>query len=472
MNYKSKIAIILFSFSTLAACDSRSDTTTIHSDPGIMLDKSTTPDTGTAPDTGTENLTVNGDFESWTDAKPTGWTVIDSGIEVLKNSTIFKTGLNSAAISVNTATQGSTDFRQSVDVIAGKTYTFSTWIYHTEGAVRARLYVDDYQGYSNPDLVNQWQKLTSTYTATDNLSIELGVRFYDLSGFDGSESVYLDNFTFTDSSAPPTDPVTDPVDPTPTDIAAYYDSATSKTAFELKTALYNIIKDHTAKSYGDLWTFMSSNSLDKYYEKDNSILDMYSENPSSSDSYNYTPVTNQCGNYSGEGSCYNREHSFPKSWFNDNAPMYTDIHHLFATDGYVNGKRGNFPYGEVGAASFISTNGSKLGSARAGLGYAGDVFEPIDEFKGDFARAHFYMATRYQNIISTWHTTTSQSEAVLDGSSDKVFEPWVIAMLKTWSTNDPVSQKELDRNDAAFQYQGNRNPFIDHPEYINEIWVD
>ena len=331
-------------------------------------------------------------------------------------------------------------------------------------------------------MVNQWQEVTYTYTAKDNLSIEIGVRFYDQSGFDGSEVVYLDNFSFiSDTVLPPVDPDPGPnpdPDPDPDPEPGpdpeipenYYDSAKNKTGFELKTALHNIIKDHTAKSYGDLWTFMSQNSLDKYYEKDGTILDMYSEIPSTSDTYNYTAVINQCGNYSGEGSCYNREHSFPQSWFAKKSPMVSDVHHIFATDGYVNGKRNNYPYGDVQTATFTSDNGSKLGDATAELGYNGIVFEPIDEFKGDFARAQFYMATRYQDIIGSWENNSEHSSAVLDGSSNNVFDPWVIALLKKWHTNDPVSQKDIDRNNAAASYQGNRNPFVDHPEFVNEIW--
>ena len=400
---------------------------------------------------------------------------------MLQDSTIFKTGLNSVAITVNTGTQGDTDFRQSVNVVAGKTYTLSMSIYHTEGFQKARIYLATYKGYSDKNLINQWQEVSEEYTATETKDIEIGARFYDDGDFDGSEIVYIDNLTFTEKAGTtPTDPV-EPTDPvttipvvalTPAEIATYYSAATDKTAFELKTALYNIIKDHTAKSYGDLWTFMSTYSLDIYYEQDGSILDMYSENSSASDSYNFTPVTKQCGNYSSEGDCYNREHSFPKSWFDDASPMYTDVHHIFATDGKVNSYRSNYPYGEVGTATTTSTNGSKLGPARSGLGYTGTVFEPIDEFKGDFARAHFYMATRYQDIAGSWALNSDNANAVLDGSGDQVFEPWVIAMLKTWSTNDPVSQKEIDRNNAAAQYQGNRNPFVDHPEYVNEIWAD
>lgn len=247
----------------------------------------------------------------------------------------------------------------------------------------------------------------------------------------------------------------------------YYNTATG-TGYTLKTQLYNIIKGHTDKGYN--WTFFNANDRDYYYENDGKILDIYSENPNGADPYNYTVATDQCsGTYGGEGDCYNREHTVPQSWFNEGYPMKSDVHHLFASDGYVNGRRGNYPFGEVGSATWTSQNGSKLGSARSGLGYSGTVFEPINEFKGDLARVYFYMATRYQNVIASWEGN-STADPVLNGTSDQVYENWVVAMLLTWHANDPVSQKEIDRNNAAYTYQGNRNPFVDHPEYVNAIW--
>jgi len=98
------------------------------------------------------------------------------------------------------------------------------------------------------------------------------------------------------------------------------------------------------------------------------------------------------------------------------------------------------------------------------------VFEPIDEFKGDFARAYFYMATRYQNVIGAWQNNTAASNDVLNGTSTQVFESWVVAMLLKWHNNDPVSQMELDRNHAAFEFQGNSNPYLDLPEFVEMIW--
>ncbi|WP_350586426.1 endonuclease [Pseudoalteromonas sp. RB2-MNA-CIBAN-0110] len=515
---------------------------------------------------------ANGDFEQWTGNTPSSWSTIDSGISLTRSTSTVKSGNSSAAVNVTTGSQSNTDLLQQVAVEAGKTYNFSADVYHTEGKIKARLYVDGYQGYSNQAQTNQWQTVSHSYTASSNKTISVGLRFYDVSGFDGSETVYVDNFlpnadgsastSCTDNSLTLTlntdnygsetswavnnnqgsavangsgyasntqydeqicltdgtytlvisDSYGDGMccstgngsyalkqgsttlasgasfnntdstaftlgsgsgdgggtNPTPT---GYYVTAQGLSGYSLKTELYNIIKDHNAQGYSAIWNFYDSSARDTYFENDNSILDMYSEKPNGSDSYNYAAVSDQCGNYSGEGGCYNREHSFPKSWFGGTIePMNSDVHHIYATDGYVNSKRSNFPFGEVASASFTSTNGSKLGSAASSLNYSGTVFEPIDEFKGDFARAYFYMATRYENVIGTWQTKTTSSNAVLNGSSNQVFESWVVAMLLNWHNSDPVSQMELDRNQAAFEFQGNRNPYIDHPEFVEMIW--
>ncbi len=247
--------------------------------------------------------------------------------------------------------------------------------------------------------------------------------------------------------------------------AGYYDDANGKTGYTLKSSLYNIIKGHTDKGYGALWTLYET-SDDKPNGK---VWDMYSDVPGGTPAYEYTFGSDQCGNYSGEGSCYNREHSFPKSWFNDASPMNNDPFHIVPSDGYVNGKRGNYAFGEVGSATWVSTNGSKVGASNY-PGYSETVFEPIDAYKGDFARGYFYMATRYENVIAGWENNNDNGDAMLDGTSDQVYEDWALEMLLAWHNADPVSQKEIDRNDAIYDFQGNRNPFIDHPEYVASIW--
>ena len=246
--------------------------------------------------------------------------------------------------------------------------------------------------------------------------------------------------------------------------AGYYDPASGQSGYTLKTTLHNIIDGHSSVSYNSLHNYFPDTDRDYYYENDGSVLDMYSENPSGTDPYNYNWSSGeQCGTYSFENDCYNREHSFPASWFNDNSPMYSDLFHLYPTDGYVNGQRGSYPFGEVSSPSWTSMNGSKKGSCSY-PGYTGTVFEPIDEFKGDFARTYFYMATRYEDVITGWNSV------ILDGSSDQVYENWYLNMMLEWHADDPVSTKEIDRNDAVYGIQNNRNPFIDHPEYVGYIW--
>lgn len=418
---------------------------------------------------------ANGSFESWSGGSPVGWTTIDSGISVSSTSSQVYSGSYSSAIYVNTKTQASTDFRQTISVVSGVTYNFSVKVYHTEGSLAVRLYVDGYQNYSAPSTTGQWQTLSYTYTPSSTGTIEIGLRFYDQSGFDGSELVYIDDYSMSSGASDGTDSGSggDSGSGTGgTDSTSYYAETAGLSGYTLKTALSSIISSgYNEQSYGSLWNFYSSYELDRYYEKDATIIDIYSESPSGSDPYSYTPVSDQCGSYSGEGSCYNREHSFPRSWFGGAvAPMNTDVHHIYPSDGYVNAVRSSYPYGEVGSASYTSRNGSKLGTASSGLGYSGTVFEPIDEFKGDLARSYFYMATRYQGQISSWQSNSTYGNAVLDGSSDKVYETWFLNMLISWHEQDPVSQKEIDRNEAAYSFQGNRNPFVDHPEYVSLIW--
>ena len=238
----------------------------------------------------------------------------------------------------------------------------------------------------------------------------------------------------------------------------YYDSANGLSGNQLKVALHNIIKGHTSISYAQLWNaFWSTDN------KGNGVVwDMYSDKPNGTPPYTYYLGTDQCGNYSGEGDCYNREHSFPQSWFNDQTTPRTDLHHIFPTDGYVNGRRSNYAYGEVGSASWTSRNGSKLGTCKT-PGFSGTAFEPIDEYKGDFARAIMYMSVRYYSEDGSWGSS--------DMTNKSEIKPWAIQMLMRWNDQDPVSQKEIDRNNAIYNdYQHNRNPFVDHPEYARMIW--
>ena len=245
--------------------------------------------------------------------------------------------------------------------------------------------------------------------------------------------------------------------------AGYYLSADGKTGVELKQALHNIIKGHTVSTYDDLWThFVSTDS-----RSDGKVWDMYSDVPGGTPPYVYTFGTDQCSGTTpgSEGGCYNREHSFPSSWFGGSSalPMYTDLFHIYPTDIVVNGKRGNFPFGKVTSPTWISLNGSRLGP-NTWPGYTGTVFEPIDAYKGDFARTMLYMAARYYGEDGSW-----PGSDMVTGAEPK---SWAVAMLLNWHNADPVSPKETARNNAVYGIQGNRNPFIDKPEYAVQIWGD
>lgn len=237
--------------------------------------------------------------------------------------------------------------------------------------------------------------------------------------------------------------------------SGYYNAAKNKKGSSLKTALCGIIYSHTQLSYKALWNAYKTTDV----RSDGKIWDMYSS------ATNYVPGGSAQGHsYSGEGDSYNREHSFPKSWFNDGSPMYTDLHHVIPTDGYVNNRRSNYPFGETDNPTYSSSGGfSKLGPSSVS-GYTGTVFEPNDEYKGDFARIYFYMMTCYENQISGW-----KSDMLAKNKYPGLAE-WALNMLMRWAKEDPVSQKEIDRNNAVYHLQNNRNPFVDFPKLEEYIW--
>ncbi len=237
----------------------------------------------------------------------------------------------------------------------------------------------------------------------------------------------------------------------------YYVSVNGKSGAALKTAFSLVIDEHKERTYKELWTDFYSTDA----RTDGKVWDMYSSVT------NYTFGNDQGKNYKKEGDTYNREHSFPKSWFGGEVfPMYTDLFHLVPTDGYVNNRRSNYPFGETNAPTWSSSGGfSKLGPSCVS-GYSGTVFEPNDEYKGDFARIYFYMATRYEDLIASWKSD------MLSGNSYKAYTGWALQMLLDWAENDPVSQKEIDRNNEVYAIQGNRNPFVDFPGLEQYVWGD
>lgn len=263
--------------------------------------------------------------------------------------------------------------------------------------------------------------------------------------------------------------------------AGYYDSASGLTGYELKSELYGIISNGAldlgyGSGTGGLWTTYFTSDVDKYYENNGTVLDMYSENPAGPDAYEYKLGQaayggNQCSSvdFTVEGVCYNREHTLPKSYFGNGVPMANDAHFVVPADYFVNQQRSNYPYGETDSPTWTSLNGSKVGSSSF-PGYYGTVFEPINEFKGDFARMHLYFVTRYQDKLQNFDKYYPAINPI-DGSTDRSYKQWYINLLLKWANQDPVSQKEIDRNNAIYARQKNRNPFIDHPEWVNMIWT-
>lgn len=249
--------------------------------------------------------------------------------------------------------------------------------------------------------------------------------------------------------------------------SGYYDGTDGLTGYALKSKIHEIIsKQVYSYSYDDLKILYASTDLDKYYEKDNTVLDIYSEKPNGQDAYNYD-LTNFPSTASAEGQGLNREHGMPQSTFYGIYPMYSDLHFVIPTDAYINQRRNNFPYARNNGENITFTNGSKLGKSTT-PGYVNTVYEPIDEFKGDVARYILYFITRYEGSLNNYDYMVSTSP--LDGSEERGYEGWYINMLKEWNTLDPVSQREKDRNDAVYAIQKIRNPFIDHEEWVNMIW--
>ncbi|MBS4013108.1 MAG: endonuclease [Bacteroidetes bacterium] len=246
----------------------------------------------------------------------------------------------------------------------------------------------------------------------------------------------------------------------------YYNSIEGKEGEELRIELHKIIRGHHRRVYSQLWNDFYSTDR----KPNGKVWCMYSDVPyPGQPAYEFTFFDDQqgTGGASAEGQVYNREHSWPTSWWGGGSSttdtMYTDLFHIHPADAYINTMRSNWPYGEVCAPTVTTTNGSKRGPNCYEFegGYTSTAFEPIDAYKGDLARNYFYMVTRYRHRISNW------SSPMIQGNT---LAPWALDMLMKWHILDPVSPKEINRNNAVYAIQGNRNPFIDHPELACKIW--
>lgn len=270
----------------------------------------------------------------------------------------------------------------------------------------------------------------------------------------------------------------------PADIPAYYANVNGKSGKSLYTTI-NTITNVGFSSLGYDGALTAYQKSDVYptdpthpdydAEKAGKLWDMYGACAFTSG--------DECGNYKKECDCYNREHSIPKSWWGGGKNnMYSDIFHLVPTDGYVNNRRSNYAFGEVSSVTY-SYNDCKLGSPKAvstdketilgtsATTSASPVFEPRDEYKGDFARGYLGMIAKYSN--SSYSITSGAGSEIFEAFSSTThygLTKYGVVLLMKWHREDPVSQKEIDRNNGIQQTQGNRNPFIDYPYLAEYIW--
>ena len=233
--------------------------------------------------------------------------------------------------------------------------------------------------------------------------------------------------------------------------AGYYTSLSGKKESELKNALHTLLYNHTEVS--------SYSALPQYFKK----TDVY---PASDPKYGqwwemYSDIPLYVNTFWG----LNREHSLPKSWWggSQNTPAYVDLNHLYPSEQAANMAKSNYPLGEVQNPTF--DNGvSRVGTPVIGQGGGAKfVFEPADEYKGDFARTYFYMVCCYQNL--TW-----RYNYMINNNTYPTLTPWSIDLLMRWHRDDPPSQKEKDRNEEVYKVQANRNPFIDFKDLAEYLW--
>lgn len=260
-------------------------------------------------------------------------------------------------------------------------------------------------------------------------------------------------------------------------IPAYYADADGLAGKQLWTAISSITnRGFSSLGYSGLWTAYKTTDV---YPADSTgkagkIWDMYGE-------CTFTYGSDQCGSYNGVCDCYNREHSIPKSWFGGSTSgIGCDIFHLVPTDGKINSTRSNDEFGEVAGAKNYYGNGTGTAgtwstdrptiASTAGevIHGSGNVFEPKDQYKGDFARGYMGTIIKWQLANMTNSNNFFSGEYTPAGNFG--FTKKAVVLMMKWHREDPVSQKEIDRNNGIQKTQGNRNPFIDYPYLAEYIW--
>lgn len=344
-----------------------------------------------------------------------------------------------------------------------------------------------------PDKIVSYGSTTSfTITGLNNLTTYYvfvfaangscsGEPFYNTTGLNGSA-------TTTNSGIP----------------AGYYNAAAGLSCGPLKTALRNIITTgQIALTYSTIDnveipivdTIRSDDALRSI------IWDIYSNNNAGPEPFEFNSSQNPSGGFCGgttggtEGVCWNKEHTFPRSWFKLSGSSYqqpteADLFVVRATDSKINGNRGNIPYSTTAAPTYqFPTAGAfpgypmppnpvldKIGPSNYAGVTAASAFEPNNAVKGDLARGYFYILTRYQNELSNWVSLNGATSisVVADGTTNgglyPSFQLSYLKMMYAWNNLDPVDAKEINRNNLVYSQQNNRNPYIDHPEYVLAVW--
>jgi endonuclease I/fibronectin type 3 domain-containing protein len=254
----------------------------------------------------------------------------------------------------------------------------------------------------------------------------------------------------------------------------YYSTIDTTDPTTLRNSIHNIIKDHTRFPY-------TSSSTDTW-----DVLEIADENMDNANNIITVYQNDSNGKEGGGNTFYNREHSWPKSYGfpNDGSTNYpyTDMHHLFLADSGYNSSRSNKPYDYC--LSGCSEKTTLINNNRGGPGFSNwtagsftqGMWEAWDGRKGDVARALFYMDVRYEGEI---HGITGVQEPDLiltdnltliensnAGSNLSTAYMGLLSVLIQWHNDDPVDLIELQHTEAVFSFQGNRNPFVDHPEWV------
>ena len=240
----------------------------------------------------------------------------------------------------------------------------------------------------------------------------------------------------------------------------YYRPVEGLKKAELKTALYELIQPETVLNYGgrgEGYTWAGFAVTDRM--PDGSVRDRYSDN---------VRWFNGISAVSG----MNIEHVFANSWWGHTVNnAYCDLFNLFPSDETANGRKSNYPMGVVTETPSFDNGVTVVGKS---VSYREDslitVWEPADQWKGDFARTYFYMATCYEDYTDLWQTT--EGLLVVEQNRYPTLRPWVSRLLLEWNEADPVDDTERERNEAVYGIQGNRNPFVDYPQLASYIWGD